>query len=158
MSRLTFQSPYGPVSIESGKNVIIPVEVAARMATVADSPREKLDLNWLGWISLLTRMGDLDPWLCGSRDDADSVEGAVALIKAKLERQADIQSRRRGFALVRSESYAAVAARDGEKCATCGRTDNLTVDHVLAIAKGGSNDIDNLQLLCRSCNSHKGAR
>jgi hypothetical protein len=158
MSRLTFQSPYGEVFVESGRTVMIPIDVAARIATVADSPRKKLDLNWLGWISLLTHMGDLDPWLCGDRDDADSVEGAVALIKAKLERQSKIQSGRRSFALVRGVSYAAIASRDGEKCATCGRTDNLTVDHVLALAKGGSNDIDNLQLLCRSCNSRKGAR
>ena len=32
------------------------------------------------------------------------------------------------------------------------------VDHVLPIAKGGTNNADNLQLLCPKCNLRKGAR
>ena len=28
-------------------------------------------------------------------------------------------------------------------------------DHRTALARGGSNDIDNIELLCRSCNSRK---
>ena len=34
---------------------------------------------------------------------------------------------------------------------------NLTVDHVVARTRGGSDHIDNLQLLCGACNSMKGA-
>ena len=34
---------------------------------------------------------------------------------------------------------------------------NLTVDHVVARSRGGSDHIDNLQLLCAACNSMKGA-
>lgn len=35
---------------------------------------------------------------------------------------------------------------------------NFTVDHIVAQSKGGTDHIDNLQLLCGACNSMKGAR
>ena len=32
------------------------------------------------------------------------------------------------------------------------------VDHVIPLSRGGSNDKDNIQLLCPSCNMSKGAK
>lgn len=58
----------------------------------------------------------------------------------------------------RKETFTALVNRDGEYCQHCGVTRDLSVDHVLAIANGGGNELNNLQLLCRSCNSRKGAR
>jgi 5-methylcytosine-specific restriction endonuclease McrA len=41
------------------------------------------------------------------------------------------------------------------RCLCCGEKKKLTVDHVIPISKGGSNSIDNIQPLCRSCNAKK---
>ena len=48
--------------------------------------------------------------------------------------------------------------RDNGKCRMCGATDNLAVDHIMPFVRGGSNELTNLQILCRACNSAKGAR
>jgi 5-methylcytosine-specific restriction endonuclease McrA len=40
-------------------------------------------------------------------------------------------------------------------CAYCGGVDDLCIDHIIPLARGGSNDLDNLQILCRVCNSSK---
>lgn len=42
-------------------------------------------------------------------------------------------------------------------CGMCGAWDDLTWDHIVPISRGGTNDWKNLQCLCRSCNSSKGA-
>lgn len=42
-------------------------------------------------------------------------------------------------------------------CACCGSTNNLTIDHIIPVAKGGTSDLDNLQVLCYWCNLSKGA-
>lgn len=51
-----------------------------------------------------------------------------------------------------------VYQRDRHQCQSCGQTQDeicLSVDHVISLAKGGSNDISNLQTLCLSCNKKK---
>ena len=48
--------------------------------------------------------------------------------------------------------------RDGYKCLLCGRTDELTIDHIIPFVLGGETKKSNLQTLCRNCNSQKGKR
>lgn len=48
--------------------------------------------------------------------------------------------------------------RDRDQCQSCGQTQlevQLTVDHIIPLARGGSNDISNLQTLCLKCNQRK---
>jgi len=53
-----------------------------------------------------------------------------------------------------------VFERDNWTCAYCGTTeaDQWHCDHIIPLARGGSNDSDNLATSCRSCNSSKGDR
>ena len=56
-----------------------------------------------------------------------------------------------------------VYARDGFRCRYCGRQAgqdgvDLTLDHVVSVAEGGDDSLDNLVTACGACNGGKGAR
>lgn len=58
--------------------------------------------------------------------------------------------------------YEAVAQRAGHRCEYCYAPEALfnfpfEVEHIIPLASGGSNDLDNLALACRACNVRKGS-
>jgi 5-methylcytosine-specific restriction endonuclease McrA len=40
-------------------------------------------------------------------------------------------------------------------CRACGTMNDLTVDHIVSISNGGTDNKENLQVLCRGCNTKK---
>jgi hypothetical protein len=69
-----------------------------------------------------------------------------------------LAKRRGASGKLRAKEWTEVKAKYGNKCLRCGKQEpeiKLTVDHVLPLAKGGTNDKDNVQPLCKSCNSRK---
>jgi hypothetical protein len=54
--------------------------------------------------------------------------------------------------------YQALMQRDGGACVYCRSTDNLCIDHMVTIVQGGTDDIDNLAIACKRCNSGKSGR
>jgi hypothetical protein len=52
----------------------------------------------------------------------------------------------------------AVFERDGYRCKRCDGHIDLCADHIHPESKGGEMSLENLQTLCRTCNSKKGAR
>ena len=49
-----------------------------------------------------------------------------------------------------------IFSRDGQSCLKCGSLSDLCLDHIIPLARGGDSSDENLQVLCRSCNSRKG--
>ena len=81
--------------------------------------------------------------------------------QANLEAHAAKEHRRRTRKTQAGGSYTASEFKDlcchfGNKCLCCGRNDvKLTADHVVPVSRGGTSNIENIQPLCRACNSSK---
>jgi 5-methylcytosine-specific restriction endonuclease McrA len=57
------------------------------------------------------------------------------------------------------QEWAALCEQHGNRCACCGQAGvPLTRDHVKPIRFGGTDFIDNIQPLCRTCNAAKGSK
>lgn len=52
----------------------------------------------------------------------------------------------------------AVMQKSGSVCVACGWDQDLHVDHIVPHSRGGSNDVENLQMLCARCNLSKGTK
>ena len=100
--------------------------------------------------ALIRRAMEAEP---GNPDPLKLVDEAIrnAMHELEVERPAPI-SRRNGFTINASRR---IWDRDGWQCVTCGTWKDLTVDHIIPRSKGGTDDDDNLQTMCRSCNSAK---
>ena len=48
-------------------------------------------------------------------------------------------------------SITAILKAANAKCKKCGTQENLSVNHKIPIATGGTHDAENLQILCREC-------
>ncbi|MCC9175467.1 HNH endonuclease [Arthrobacter sp. zg-Y179] len=48
-----------------------------------------------------------------------------------------------------------VLTRDSGRCQGCGSADDIQYDHIIPVSKGGSSNVENLQILCGSCNRFK---
>lgn len=102
------------------------------------------------------------------REEELALIAAAKAIEAERKHQADLAWAKRvlaadepGVQTVGREHIPravrhAVWNRDHAECAECGSNEKLEFDHLIPVARGGSNSERNLQLLCESCNRRKG--
>jgi hypothetical protein len=114
--------------------------------------------------------GELVGWICP--DCGDDIRGPALWgpispeLRADLEAiglHADIEATRPGAPGERhsrsipQDVTIAVSARDQGRCVECGSTQDLHYDHKIPWSRGGTNTVNNIQLMCGTCNRRKGA-
>ncbi len=100
---------------------------------------------------VLERFADRDQSIRDALEIFAAVEQRAANRSASPAKRREIQSQY-------DRLFVAIGRRDGFHCAICRATTDLVIDHEIALINGGTNDLDNLQFLCGSCNSHKSDR
>lgn len=85
------------------------------------------------------------------RIDIQRLKSAVANIEAAIEYQKTGPKR----SPIPEDVKLAVWTRHGGACVMCNSKENLQFDHIIPVAKGGSNTVENIQLLCQPCNLRK---
>lgn len=86
------------------------------------------------------------------------IDKAIAIIRAIRQRNANritSKAKRSEIASNYNNIFMNIGKRDGFCCAHCCTSRDLEIDHIVALINGGTNDMDNLQLLCKVCNSQK---
>jgi HNH endonuclease len=87
----------------------------------------------------------------------DDALGIIDQVRTYHEHKAAKPQKRQEIRDNYNRLFVQIGRRGGFRCAHCGSSDDLAIDHVVALAVGGTNDLSNLQLLCGPCNSRKGA-
>lgn len=90
----------------------------------------------------------------------DAIDWEIARVEAALAKHYEDprtkKEKRAEVAARYAELFEHLVRRDGEHCGACGEVEQLQIDHVIPLSRGGSNHPDNLQLLCGPCNLAKG--
>jgi 5-methylcytosine-specific restriction enzyme A len=117
-----------------------------------------------GRLGLSAREGDVQLRICngcsGHYQPSRNSRGRCRECLREYERQ---KRQRRGSTAQRGYGRAWQELRKVQLarqpyCAECGSTHDLTVDHIVPLARGGRSEMSNLQTLCRPCNGSKSAR
>ena len=87
----------------------------------------------------------------------DTIKAMVDFTKQQKAKIIGDAHRRRTACMytARPDTRKAIFDRDGEICKKCESTENLSLDHIIPVSKEGEDSLENLQVLCKSCNSKK---
>ena len=97
--------------------------------------------------------------LVSQKEKLDEViEKTQFSINGFIQRQYEARRKIADIAISNEILRIRIFSRDGWKCKKCLSPTDLTIDHIKSVKRGGGNDDENLQSLCRSCNSSKGSK
>lgn len=145
-------------------------ELVQAIRSCADAAWHAEALNCADWITLNNR--GLKPWSISPDvvthkellqqyiDRSPLIVEALSIIETYQwheEQRSKKPAKRREIRRNYDTLFVAIGKRDGFHCLRCRSTTDLQIDHRRPLALGGTNDLDNLQLLCGSCNLSKGA-
>lgn len=78
--------------------------------------------------------------------------------KSAQAQEEEPQPPKRASRSISSSMRLRVYKHDGYQCVVCKSNEDLVVDHIVPLAKGGTNARENLQTMCSPCNSSKGVK
>lgn len=110
-------------------------------------------LNWFAWLCMIGLT-----WIALGRPGWARLRQGQVDYEDTLEIVDDAPIGERNTRSIPQDVKVAVAARDHGRCRQCGSTQDLHFDHVIPWSKGGANTVNNIQLLCGSCNRSKSAK
>jgi 5-methylcytosine-specific restriction enzyme A len=123
--------------------------------------------DWLVWMAQMsgvyqamssTERASLEAWekqhLDGTSGTSDWPGWTKYIGSQPVPPDAPLRPRRKSAAHV----ALAVFRRDRFTCQECGSHDELEVDHIIPVSRGGANELANYQTLCMACNRKKGVR
>jgi hypothetical protein len=83
--------------------------------------------------------------------EIENLRGKVSNLMGAIESKSNPNARRK----ISDDVQIAVFARDDGQCTKCSSKSELHFDHIIPVSKGGSDTVENIQILCKLCNQKK---
>lgn len=109
-------------------------------------------LNRYYWADDSMSAEEVELTLWDAQRRRDSRFERLRKIRAQEEEVEDLRRER-----IPDDVRLAVWTRDEGRCVRCGASADLQFDHVIPVARGGGNSVENVQILCGTCNRAKGS-
>lgn len=140
---------------EFSKMVLVRLDKRERIGSVLACYGYKTDNEKRDFVFNL--LNDMLEYMETGRITREHVSNYTVKQKSSKKSKSTRQKRKTLSKSIRHEVF----KRDDYKCVECGATKEDTVlhiDHIIPVSQGGSDELDNLQTLCESCNLSKSNR